>query len=406
MTTLLAVNNYFYRRGGAETVFFEHNAMFGEAGWRVVPFAMKHPRNLPSEWSGHFVDEIEFGSEYSALQKLAMVPKVIYSVEARRKLSRLLDESKPDICHAHNIYHHISPSILGLLHDRGLPTVVTLHDLKIACPAYSMLAPDGICERCRGGRLYNVAVHKCIKGSRLLSTVVMAESVLHRALGSWSRCVSAFVVPSRFYIEKFCEWGYPRERFCYIPNFINAAHYRPASDTGGAFLFFGRLAREKGVGTLIRAAAAAGVDLDIAGTGPQEVELKSLAASLGGRVRFLGHLGGDRLHDAIRACRAVVLPSEWYENAPMSVLESYALGRPVIGADIGGIPELVRPDTGWLFPSGNQEALAGCLREVQAAAPATLSEMGYQARCWVEADFSSTRYFERTRELYGSLGVG
>lgn len=406
MPTLLSVNNYYYRRGGAETVFLEHNQMFEQAGWKTVPFAMKHPRNQPSEWSGYFVEEIEFGSEYSLLQKLAMVPKVIYSVEARQKLSRLLDAAKPDICHAHNIYHHISPSILGLLHERGVPTVVTLHDLKIACPAYNMLAPDGVCERCRGGRLYNVALNKCIKGSRMLSSVVMAESVLHRALGSWSRCVDRFVVPSRFYVDKFCEWGYPRERFAHIPNFIDISQYAAGAQPGEAFLFFGRLSREKGVATLIRAAAQAGVALDIAGTGPQEEELKALAQSLQARVRFLGYLSGAGLHEAIRAARAVVLPSEWYENAPMSVLEAYAFGKTVIGANIGGIPELIRTGTtGWLFPSGDSEALAAVLREAAALPADSLMAMGADARLWVESDFSSTRYMERMRELYRGLGV-
>lgn len=116
MPTLLSVNNYFYQRGGAETVFLEENRMLEEReGWKVVPFAMHHPKNLETPWSEYFVDEIEFGQTYSLAGRIARVPKVIYSFEARRKLGRLLRKVRPDICHAHNIYHHISPSILGLL---------------------------------------------------------------------------------------------------------------------------------------------------------------------------------------------------------------------------------------------------------------------------------------------------
>ena len=177
MTTLLSVNNYHYYRGGAETVFLEHNRMFERQGWQVVPFAMHHARNLPSPWSEHFVDEIEFGETYSLREKLTRVPRVIYSRQARQRLRQLLDATHPDICHAHNLYHHISPSILGLLKQRGVPVVLTLHDLKIACPAYQMLASDGICERCRDGRLYNVVRHRCIKNSSALSAVVMVEAV-------------------------------------------------------------------------------------------------------------------------------------------------------------------------------------------------------------------------------------
>ena len=151
MATLLSINNYYYYRGGAETVFLEHNRMFDAAGWSVVPFAMKHPQNLPTPWSRHFVEEIEFGQDYSFAQQLARAGKVIYSFEARTKLARVLDQAHPAVAHGHNIYHHISPAILGLLKQRKVPTVLTLHDLKVACPAYNMLAPDGICERCRGG---------------------------------------------------------------------------------------------------------------------------------------------------------------------------------------------------------------------------------------------------------------
>jgi glycosyltransferase involved in cell wall biosynthesis len=167
MSTLLSINNYYYYRGGAETVFLEQNKLLERQGWKVVPFAMHHPKNMSTPWSAFFVDEIEFGQDYSFAQKLLRAPKVIYSIEARRKLNRLLNQVKPDVAHAHNIYHHISPSILSLLKGRGVPTVLTLHDLKIACPAYHMLAPDGICERCKGGHLYNVVANRCIKGSWL-----------------------------------------------------------------------------------------------------------------------------------------------------------------------------------------------------------------------------------------------
>lgn len=245
MPTLLSVNNYYYNRGGAESVFLEQNRLFESQGWNVVPFAMQHPKNLPTPWSRYFIDEIEFGQRYSLLQKIARAPKVIYSFEARRKLASLLEAVEPDICHAHNIYHHLSPSILGLLHGRGIPTVLTLHDLKIACPAYNMLAADGICERCKGGRLYNVLSHRCIKGSAALSAVVMAESMLHRWLGSYRHCVSRFVVPSRFYIDKFCEWGFPRALFSHVPNFVDVGSYTPDFTPGRAFVYFGRVSRER-----------------------------------------------------------------------------------------------------------------------------------------------------------------
>ncbi len=163
---------------------------------------------------------------------------------------------------------------------------MTLHDLKIACPAYNMLAHDGICERCRGGLLYNVALHRCIKGSFTLSTIVMLESALHRLIGSYSRCVSRFVVPSRFYATKLEEWGMPAGLFRHIPNFVDVPKFEPHYRPGDRFLYFGRLSREKGLQTFIRAAAKARCKLAIAGTGPELETLRRLAAELGVDVDF------------------------------------------------------------------------------------------------------------------------
>jgi glycosyltransferase involved in cell wall biosynthesis len=406
MATLLAINNYYYYRGGAETVFLEHNRMFEAMGWPVVPFAMHHPKNLPSPWSNHFVDEIELGQQYTLAGKVVRASKVIYSFEARRRLAALLDEVRPDVCHAHNIYHHISPSILSLLHGRGIPTVMTLHDLKIACPEYHMLAPDGICERCKGGRLHNVLVHRCIKESATLSAVIMLESALHRVLGSFRKHVRAFIVPSRFYIEKFCEWGFPRALFHHVPNFVDAERYVPQFSPGESFVFFGRLSPEKGLRTLINAAVIAGCPVRIIGTGPQLEELRALAAKLAANVTFLGYLTGEALHAEVRRARAVVLPSEWYENAPMTVLEAYALGKPVIGSRIAGIPELIQEGrTGFTYTAGHAESLAAALRAMTERLDIEVEEFGRAARRSVETEFASSLYRDRVLEIYRRLGV-
>lgn len=406
MTTLLSINNYHYPRGGADTVFLEQNKMFQESGWNVVPFAMQTTKNLSTPWSKYFVDEIEFGERYSLPGKLLRAPKVIYSFEARRKLARLLDEVKPDVCHAHNIYHHISPSILSLLKQRGIPVVLTLHDLKIACPAYSMLTHDGVCERCRGGRLHNVVLHRCIKGSVTLSAIVMLEATLHRLLRTYSSCVGRFAVPSRFYIDKLCDWGWSRSMFSHVPNFVDPHGYRPQYEPGKYFAYFGRLSPEKGLTTLIRAAASSGCRLLLAGTGPQRAELGELAAKIGADATFLGFLTGEALHEAVRSARAVVLPSVCYENAPMTVLEAYALGKPVLGARIGGIPELIsEQETGVGFTSGDVTSLAAALRDFAERPDRTIEDMGRRARQVVETQYTAELYRQRLMSIYRELGV-
>jgi glycosyltransferase involved in cell wall biosynthesis len=406
LSTLLSINNYYYYRGGAETLFLEQNELLRNRGWTVVPFSMKHKNNLATKWSEYFVDEIEFGERYSAAQQMRRAFKVIYSVEAKRKLTTLIDIARPDVCHAHNIYHHISPSILSVLKRRSIPTVLTLHDLKIACPAYNMLSTDGICERCKGGRIYNVVRHRCIKGSVALSAVVMLEAALHRMLGSYRKMIDRFVVPSRFYIDKLIEWGFDPALFRHIPNFVRPERYIPEFAPGDAFLYFGRVSREKGLDTLIRAAAASGARVRIAGTGHDVESLRRLTLELGAKVEFLGYLTGESLHSAIRSARAVVLPSEWYENAPMSILEAYALGKPIIGARIGGIPELlIEERTGISFESGSVESLAAVLSSFDSMSNERLMEMGRGARQWVSENFNESRYCDRLSSLYSELNI-
>jgi glycosyltransferase involved in cell wall biosynthesis len=405
--TLLSVNNYYYPRGGAEMVFMRHNGIFSNAGWSVVPFSMQHEKNEPSEWSGGFVEEIEFGRENESFaQRARKGLKAVYSLEARRKIRGLIDRTHPNVCHVHNIYHHISPSILSVLRRREIPVVMTLHALKIACPAYLMLSQDGVCERCRDGRLFQVATNRCMKGDTMLSMLVMVESYLHRMLRSYVGNVDCFVVSSRFYLEKLSEWGFDAGRFEYVPNFVDARAFDPCFVPGRRFVYSGRLSREKGIVTLIRAAAEAEVGVDIIGTGPLEAELHELVHALGADVRFHGFLSGKALSETVAAARAVVVPSEWYENAPLSVLEAYALGKPVIAADIGGLPELVVDGrTGWIFESGSIESLATCLRAVADMADRRVGSAGAVAREYVVDEFSPDRYRNTMTDLYARLGA-
>lgn len=403
---LLAINNYFYRRGGAEAVFFDHMSMFGEIGWDIVPFAMQHELNESSPWSDYFVSEIEYGRRTGLLRKAVQAASVIYSLEAQRNLGRLIDRARPSVAHAHNVYHHLSPAIFSTLKAAGIPVVMTVHDLKLACPSYKMLRDGRVCEDCRGGRVYNVLRHRCVKGSAPLSAVVLAETVLHRLLGLYRDKVDRLVVPSRFYLEKLAEWGWPREKMVHIPNFVDVTALSGDWQEGDYFAFAGRLAPEKGLATLIRAAALSNQRLVIAGTGPEEQTLRSLAAELKADVTFAGYLSGEKLHRLIGESRALVLPSEWYENAPISVLETYALQRPVIGAAIGGIPEMVKEgETGLLAAPGDAGDLARALREMAALSPAERARMGAAARSWVASEFSAATYRERTLDLYGAIGV-
>jgi glycosyltransferase involved in cell wall biosynthesis len=269
-----------------------------------------------------------------------------------------------------------------------------------------MMRNGSPCELCKNSRLYNIFLHRCIKQSIALSGIVFTEAVVHHLLGSYERNVDAFVVPSLFYKQKLTEWGWDEKRFIHIPNFINAKAFEPNFYPGKAFLYFGRLSPEKGLRTFLKAAALAKVPVWIAGTGSEEAILKKMGRENGAQVEFLGYISGDALRRAVSEARATVLPSEWYENAPLSVLESYALGKPVLGADIGGIPELVRDGaTGTVFRSGCSESLASALDRFANMPDSSLIEMGRHGRAWIESDFTAERYRERLSQVYAGIGV-
>jgi glycosyltransferase involved in cell wall biosynthesis len=404
---LLSVNNYFYPRGGAEVLFLEQNRMFEDMGWTVVPFAMRHPRNLSTPWASYFPDEIELDGNYGATSNLVRAHRVIYSLQARQKLRELIERVHPRIAHVHNVYHHLSPSVLPLLRKSGIPVVMTVHDLKLACPAYTMMSRGLPCERCRGGKIHNVVVHRCIKGSLALSSLVMIETFAHRLLRLYKANVSRFVSPSRFMMDKLVQWGWARERFTYIPNFVDPRRFRADHAIGDRFVYCGRLDSLKGVSTLIKAAASAKQPLTLLGSGPEEARLRKLSEQLGADAVFLGHQGKDALAGVLQSARAVVLPSECNENAPLAVLEAYAAGRPVIGSSMGGIPELVREgETGALFPAGDVAALAAALDRFARLSSRQLSTMGSAGRTWVEQDFSPQAYRNRLLELYATVASG
>jgi glycosyltransferase involved in cell wall biosynthesis len=403
MPQLLAINNYYYRRGGSEVVFFEHNRLFEDAGWRVAPFSTHNELNQPSEWSNYFVQESDSDA---LLAKITRAMGAIYSAEAARRMRALIERFKPDIAHAHNVYHHLSPSVLIELHRRNVPVVLTLHDLKLACPAYKMYTQSEVCERCRGGALRNVVKHRCIKESAAMSALVWLESTVHKALDVYMRSVDRFITPSRFFLAKFAEWGLDTSRFRHVPNSIDVGAIASTDEPGDAFVYVGRLVPEKGVATLIKAAARVRVPLRIIGTGPEEERLRELATRLGGVVEFTGYLTGPALRAAVGSARAVVIPSEWYENAPVSVMEASASQRPVIGADIGGIPELIREsETGFVFQSADVDSLAAILERVQGLSPERLRNMGRAGREWMRTDFDPSSYRERMLGVYRELGI-
>lgn len=401
---LLLVNKYFYVRGGADKVFFEEAALLASKGHKLGFFSMDHPRNAPSPYAGYFVSGVDYEERLGLWRAVREAGRILYSWEAKQNLRRLLERERFDLVHMHNIYHQISPSILDAIAEAGLPAVMTLHDYKMVCPTYNLLSKGRICERCSRGRYFHGFLRRCAKDSYSRSFVNMAEMYLHhRILGLYGK-VALFIAPSRFLKDKVLAMGFPGE-VRYVPNFINAAAYRP--QFGGrerSLVFFGRLSKEKGLETLIQAMAGIPGTLKLIGEGPERPRLEALVHQERlDNVQFWGYCQADALFAEVKKSWFAVIPSEWYENNPLSVLEAFALGKPVVAARSGGIPELVRDfDTGLTFEPGNVGDLREKIRYLLQDSE-LIVQMGQNARRYVEKELNPERHYAELLKIYEDL---
>jgi glycosyltransferase involved in cell wall biosynthesis len=397
---VLIGNKFWYAKGGTEAYLVELLEELLDRGWDVIPFAMKHGRNFASPYSEFFVDEVDYHAPQSWYCKARAAARLLYSRHAAGRLGALVDAHPPDIAHLHNIYHQLSPAILPLLAQRGIPILMTLHDLKLACPNYKMRTHGRVCERCVGGGYHHAVVHRCVGGSVMSSALCAIELAMHRWSGLYENNVSRFIVPSRFYRQKMIEAGIPAAKLEWIPNFTRVDRYAPSYGSGAYFVYFGRLSEEKGLSTLVEAVRTfENATLLIIGDGPSRPALERATAGLR-HVRVLGPRQGPELIDLVRGARFSVIPSEWYENCSMSCIESFACGTPVVGANIGGIPEMVEHgETGLLFEPSSVEDLREKIEDLFAR-PGDAARMGRAARAKAEREYSPRSHLDRLLALY------
>jgi glycosyltransferase involved in cell wall biosynthesis len=399
---VLVANKYYFVKGGAERYMFELARILERKGDSVVPFAMKHEQNDPSEHSDLFVSHESFDGDGGAVGRMKAAVRVIYSREARRKIEALVDRTAPDVSHLHNIAHQLSPSILVGLKAKGVPVIQTLHDYKLICPNYQMFVYDKTCERCGHWRYYRACVHRCMRGSFAASALVCAEAYIHKILGTYSRNVDLFIAPSRQLLERVVAHGVPRDKVVHLPYSIALEEYEPCYGSDGYAVYVGRLSTGKGLETLMSALSRArGVPFKIVGDGPFAPELKERAAREGiDNAEFVGYLTGSELKSMVGGSLFVVVPSECFENSPLTVYEAFAQGKPVVGSIIGGIPELVgNGETGLLFEPGDDVALADRLTELWGD-QARAVEMGRAARARVEREYAPDVHYDKIRAIY------
>jgi len=400
---ILHVNKFLYRRGGAEGYMLDVAALQVRAGHEVAFFGMDHPDNPPQRYGAHLPAFVQLEPPPPGVgRRAAAAARMLWSASSRRGIDAVVRDFRPDVAHLHNVYHQLSPSVLRPLAEHGVPVVLTLHDYKLACPSYQLLDHGRVCQACLGGRFHHAALRRCKDGSLGASLVLALESAAHRALGAWDP-VRTFISPSRFMATTMRRAGVYPERLRLLDHFVDARPLPAKAEPGGPVVFAGRLAPEKGVDLLVEAIALAGppARLEVAGEGPERARLGALAAERApGRVRFHGRLARDRLLELVRSATVVAVPSRWYENQPMAVLEAYACGVPVVVSDLGGLPELVTlKRDGEVVAAGDTRALAAALGGLLADPERALA-MGRAARAKVEERFTPERHLSRLERIY------
>ena len=385
---ILLSNKFYYRRGGDCMYMLNLEQLLKQHGHEVAVFAMDYPENIETPWSKYFPQN---------MSKLMAFTRPFGSKEVRTKFNKLLDDFKPDVVHLNNIHTQLSPVIAELAHKRRIKVVWTLHDYKLLCPRYDYLRNGTeICELCFNGDKSNCKNYKCMKGSTLASMIGYKEAVI------WNRerleaCTNVFICPSRFMEEKMSQGKFDKKKLLTLCNFIDVDKCK--KDEHGKenyYCYVGRLSHEKGVNTLLEAAKQLPYKLMVIGGGPLSDELKAKANDSKGSIEFVGYKQWDEIKTLVGKARFTVIPSEWYENNPLSVIEAQCLGTPVLGANIGGIPELIDNEvTGMTFKSRNVDDLT---KKIEAM---WQHSFDYQAIAQTsQTRYNSERYYQDIMKIY------
>jgi len=402
---ILLVNNFYYNRGGDCTYLFSLKKLLEEKGHKVIVFSMHHPRNFKSEYSKYFVSHVDYAEEsrnMSISSGFRVLFRSIYSTEARKKMEKLIKDEKPDIVHLNNIRHHLTPSILYPVKAENIPIVWTLHDYQLICPNISFLAGGRICERCKKRKYYWPPLVRCKKDSLPASTMAAIEHTAQWIFKMYD-LVDVFICPSEFLRNKFIEYGFQEKKLVLLNHFVDINEEYSIETDSDYLLYIGRLSEEKGIRTLIDTVVKLNaVKLKIAGDGPLKEELLIYADSRDKNkvIEFVGHKDRKEIIKLLKNCRFLIFPSEWYEVSGLVILEAFACGKPVIGSRIGGIPELIKDNvTGLTFEPCNSDDLSEKIEYLNRN-PEKITEMGRNARSFVEQDLNGEKHYEMLIDIY------
>jgi glycosyltransferase involved in cell wall biosynthesis len=397
---ILLINNIHYRKGGSETVYFNTARLLEQYGHEVAFFSTSNPDNIPYEHSEYFAVYNDY-RRLSLVGKMKAMPAFIYNREAFRKLLKLVDEFKPDVAHLHLFFGGLSTSILQALNRRNVPVVISVHDYRLICPAYLFIdGKNRICEKCKDRFYLRCIIKKCSGKKVLQSAMLSFDAYFRKYFVKPLNYIDCFIFVSRFTKYKHIEFNSAyKSKAVALFNFIPDLNlFKNIEVKGEYLLYYGRLSREKGLETLVEVASSLKMKLKIAGTGPLYEYYRN---KIYRNIEFLGYKSGEDLWNLVRNSSFIIVPSECYENNPLTILEAYANGKPVIGARIGGIPEIIEHgNTGFLFEPGDKKQLQAILYEADQLDKGQYEQMSKNARSFANNNFSPDIHYQKLIETY------
>lgn len=396
------INACHYMRGGAEMVYFNTAGLLKSYGHEVAYFSSLDARNEQTEYEQYFVETGNI-REMSLLRKIRMVPSYLYNSRAARQIERLILDFRPDIAHVHIFYGVLSVSILGMLRKHKVPLVHTVHDYRLLCPVNSLTDRNGnVCELCKDRHYYHCIIKRCSEGIISQSIMVTLEAYFWKYIMNPIKYIDHFIFVSDFSRGKHLEFNPDFEgRHTRIYNFTQFSEQGESSSKGDYFLYFGRLSAEKGIKTLVSAFSNdKGYRLKIAGNGPLR-EFVEEAAGASANIEYVGFRKGEDLANLIRESSFVILPSECYENNPLTIVEAYSFGKPVIGADTGGIKELINNGrNGFLFRSRDRKSLESAIKNSAILNDREYHEFSKSVRDFAKLKFDKEKHYLDLMEVY------
>lgn len=389
MKILLCHNQYQNRGGEGQTVFKEKEVLESK-GHRVILFSKDN-------------QEI---NNYTFTQKARLLYEIVFSRSTYKKVIEIVKEEKPDIVHVHNVFPLISPSIYYALKNMNVPVVQTVHNYRFLCPNGLFLDNDGkICERCKNGNFSNAIIRKCYRSSYLQTSGMAFTLCLHRKLRTFINKIDVFISPSKFLKKKLIEGGIPEKKIVVKPHFVKCGEIKPSYEFDNYVVYMGRLSREKGLFTLLRAwKEVPGLTLKMIGEGPIRNELENFVSQAEiSNVEFPGFIGGPKRFEILRKAMFMIFPSECYESFPYAIIESFACGTPVIASRIGGSKELTEEGrNGLLFEPGDIEDFKKKILYF-IENPKFIIPMRRCARETAEKKYSSEVGYENLMQIYNKL---